>query len=442
MEIGAIHAVGRRERFVEAVVDNNCRVLYFSENLKMWVSAEADTKTLNQLVEAGTIDLDVKKAAEISKIVVPPRWRKRLNHPADFLPALACVPAALAHTELPELSSLKYEEAKAHLGPDLQFAGAKQQDLGPEMMGMTLRQLFTIREDSRFEAPVFTAASAAFTSGCAVDMNREGGDIYATEIRHGMNMYDVKDKIITPDTKGTGKGYALMKNEAKPLRARIMVSHAWLENYDDFLNAIACFSEPGPFWVCAFAIYQPEDIADLCIVEQLGSDVMCGPFATVLKQADMMLGVVTSRCNIYTRLWCVFEMNVALELNVRVRMVQNFERTEYNFSEALLGCSNSAVESESAACGSEGDKEMIHEAIAESGGFDKIDIAVEKVRLQALQEYADCFNPHGLGCEQYMIEQYASAIKCASERVPGSWLRYQSLEYHRKYPRDPNFRAH
>ena len=43
----------------------------------------------------------------------------------------------------------------------------------------------------------------------------------------------------------------------------------------------------------------------IAISEQLGSDPECGPFATVLKFASLMLAVMTDECNIYTRLWYV-----------------------------------------------------------------------------------------------------------------------------------------
>ena len=93
-----------------------------------------------------------------------------------------------------------------------------------------------------------------------------------------------------------------------------MVSHAWDEYYRDFALAIQKAGLSGPFWICAFAIYQPEDMSELTIAKQLGSDPCRGPFTSVLKAADVMLCIVTSSCDIYTRMWCVFEMYEALQL--------------------------------------------------------------------------------------------------------------------------------
>ena len=114
------------------------------------------------------------------------------------------------------------------------------------------------------------------------------------------------EKIVIPTTVGTGTGYALFSNKSEPLRAKVMVSHAWDEYYRDFALALrkAGSSEEGhsgPFWICAFAIYQPEDIPGLTIAKQLGPDPSRGPFASVLKSAEAMLCIVTTSCDIYTR---------------------------------------------------------------------------------------------------------------------------------------------
>ena len=42
-----------------------------------------------------------------------------------------------------------------------------------------------------------------------------------------MSMYDVVNTIVKPMTAGTGMGYSLLLNQDKPLRAKVMVSHAW-----------------------------------------------------------------------------------------------------------------------------------------------------------------------------------------------------------------------
>ena len=134
-------------------------------------------------------------------------------------------------------------------------------------------------------------------------------------------MYEVVEKLIKPQTKGKGIGYALLLNSDKPLRAKIMVSHAWGEQYDHFVRAIKDSHSKGPFWVCATAIYQNEDKPSLTISKQLGPSIEYGPFATVLKQANSMIAVFTPSVDIYLRMWCVFEIFIAVKLKVPLRFV-------------------------------------------------------------------------------------------------------------------------
>ena len=133
-------------------------------------------------------------------------------------------------------------------------------------------------------------------------------------------MRDVVNRAVKPRTRGTGVGLALLLNAKKPLRAKVMVSHAWDETYYEFVKALVDSGNTGPFWVCALSIYQNEDLPGVTISDQLGPDPHYGPFATVLRQAELMIAIVTNACNIYSRMWCVFEMYIALNLKIEVRV--------------------------------------------------------------------------------------------------------------------------
>ena len=196
-------------------------------------------------------------------------------------------------------------------GPRHGFQGATQKGYGPELWGITLQQIIDIT--------------------------------HHPDITPHTSMRDVVEIAIKPATKGLGIGYSLLVNQDKPLRARVMVSvssnnahftincfvlhsvgpfaytiqlllllilllsnlqHAWEESIQDFIISLQNSGEEGPYWVCAFSIYQNQGDDDKpTIAEQLGTDPDFGPFATVLKQANIMLAVVTALCDIYTRLW-------------------------------------------------------------------------------------------------------------------------------------------
>lgn len=254
------------------------------------------------------------------------------------------------------------EDARLEYGDDLGFAGVKQRGFGPEMWAISFTQLEGVRAFDGYQ--------------------REN------------TMYDVVDNLVKPRTQGLGVGYALHANESHPLRAQYMVSHAWNESYLDFVNALSSFGSHNlqhgqGFWVCAMAIYQCEDIPELTIQRQLGDDVTRGPFATVLKQAERMLAVLTPVADIYTRMWCVFEMFVAVELSVPVELAA-FRgpcgcqgKHKASFSDPVwLHCRN-RCDSHKARCGSpdalpNADEIAIRRNIESTqGGYAILDSAVE-----------------------------------------------------------------
>ena len=78
------------------------------------------------------------------------------------------------------------------------------------------------------------------------------------------------------------------------------LQHAWDEPIGQFITCLKRSGKKGPFWVCAFSIYQSDGEGDSpTISEQLGDDPSYGPFATVLKGAESMVAVVTVECDIY-----------------------------------------------------------------------------------------------------------------------------------------------
>merc|ERR1719293_405670 len=102
-----------------------------------------------------------------------------------------------------------------------------------------------------------------------------------------------------------------------------------------------------------------------------------------------MIAVATTECNIYTRLWCVFEMFTALELGVPVGVANcQIVSTKWDCCrDALLEQCQERVNSKEARCGNPSlpmneDEKAIRAAI----DFVKVDQAVEKARLDALKK--------------------------------------------------------
>lgn len=129
----------------------------------------------------------------------------------------------------------------------------------------------------------------------------------------------------------------------------------------------------------------------MTIKKQLGPSPSSGPFSTVLKQADRMVAIMTDSCDIYTRLWCVYEIFTAMTLNVPISLASyNNITTSGGSSDAMytnvvLDSSSKEISTFSAECGDQYDKDMIQKEILEKvGGFEVIDDAVMWVRIKAL----------------------------------------------------------
>lgn len=224
--------------------------------------------------------------------------------------------------------------------------------------------------------------------GITLDQMRELAD----DPRHeeGMTVREVVEQIVKPDTAGSGVGYALLKNAARPLKASVLVSHAWDAKYSDLLVALSASGEDGPFWVCAMALYQPEDIPAFSLERQLGLEAG-GPLAAVLRCADALLCVLTPSCNIFSRLWCLFEVFTAVQLGREVRIASKKPRFGLGaIDEFLIKLCEEPVDSKSAQCGRRADEMAIRWAIqACPGGHATFDNTVENVRLAALVKNRD-----------------------------------------------------
>uniref|UniRef100_A0A7S2M9J2 Uncharacterized protein n=1 Tax=Zooxanthella nutricula TaxID=1333877 RepID=A0A7S2M9J2_9DINO len=97
------------------------------------------------------------------------------------------------------------------------------------------------------------------------------------------NVYTLVKEFIVPWTRGQGVGYAVMMNKDKPQEVSLMVSHAWGENAEEFLEALLrSTTEEDVLFICALSVYQAQDDAGPSIQEQLGSRPAESPFRRVL----------------------------------------------------------------------------------------------------------------------------------------------------------------
>eukprot|EP00928_Gymnodinium_smaydae_P082803 TRINITY_DN66092_c0_g1_i1.p1 TRINITY_DN66092_c0_g1~~TRINITY_DN66092_c0_g1_i1.p1 ORF type:complete len:543 (+),score=12.69 TRINITY_DN66092_c0_g1_i1:114-1742(+) len=255
-------------------------------------------------------------------------------------------------------------------------------------------------------------------------------------------LYTLVDEFIVPWTKRSGMGYALLVNKYSPKEVNVMISHAFAEHAEEFLETVLrATQENDVMYICALSNYQAEDGMGPSISQQLGEDPANSPFHRVLEHIALRgsqagwrwqlrpilirlpallflaalcflwlslaesvwtskgwlsengwyisigLGIMSvlaqrwvrswpPRCHgrmivvpnrqvdIYTRLWCVYEMFTAESLGIYIEVAPTM---------AVAG----KISSRLATCSMECDRIRIRADI-EPFGFDRIDNAVKR----------------------------------------------------------------
>eukprot|EP00438_Fugacium_kawagutii_P003421 Skav211335 [mRNA] locus=scaffold3120:184194:185573:+ [translate_table: standard] len=215
---------------------------------------------------------------------------------------------------------------------------------------------------------------------------------FACEGQGHVNLYEVVSSLVKPWTRNTGCSIALRMNPEEPQVAKLMVSHSWLECMDQCSEALNKYCTRQKLlkavilWFCAFAQYQPGDESGdrgPTVAEQLSMD----PFGSVIRNlTSNSLGLVviqTSLADVYTRLWCVYEIAEAMSAKVRVKMAYSqlaLETRNGTFEEMLR------AKTSRASCRDPADEKMIREKVQQSGGFGRLDSIIFEFRVRAFEE--------------------------------------------------------
>jgi len=135
------------------------------------------------------------------------------------------------------------------------------------------------------------------------------------------NVYRVVEDIIKPRTQTLGESYALLLNP-QGVDIKHFVTHAWGEGFKQFAQDLLDLlgtDTSGGLWICFLAnpqTWQADDLDSL-----LGSSPWQSPFAIALSEAESVIAVRNPNVNMYTRLWCVFELYLAHTRGKRVDAV-------------------------------------------------------------------------------------------------------------------------
>mmetsp|Transcript_31521 Transcript_31521/g.64965 ORF Transcript_31521/g.64965 Transcript_31521/m.64965 type:complete len:463 (-) Transcript_31521:84-1472(-) len=209
-----------------------------------------------------------------------------------------------------------------------------------------------------------------------------------------VNLYDVVTSLVKPWTRNTGCGIALRMNPKEVLQAELMVSHSWSECMDQCLEALSKFCTRQKNlegiavipWFCAFAQYQSgDDPGDRgpTVAEQLALDPFGSVIRTLTSSGLGMVVIQTSLADVYSRLWCVYEIAEAVHSKAKVSMAYSqraLETRSGSFEEMLRARTSRA------SCRDPSDEQMIRQKVQQAGGFSRLDSIIFTFRLQAFQE--------------------------------------------------------
>ena len=114
------------------------------------------------------------------------------------------------------------------------------------------------------------------------------------------------------------------------------------------------------------------------------------------QQGYGMLVVHTSRVDVYTRLWCVHELDAAISQDLEVSAGMSIEYVEMVKArfctyvaeglsdEECLAAAAVKVDTIRATCGSRDDEKMLINIVQREGGFARLDARVQQFRLDVL----------------------------------------------------------
>ncbi|CAK9104525.1 Hypothetical protein (Fragment) [Durusdinium trenchii] len=275
------------------------------------------------------------------------------------------------------------------------------------------------------------AQFAEFLDACAVTILWD----QAKKARGYVNLYALNGGLppygglLINWTRHTGCSIALRMNPVEALAAELMVSHCWAEDIEECREALEehrvqhNISSETVMWFCAFSQYQAGDEeGDVgpSVAEQLALD----PFGVVVRHVSSCLGMVVvhtspPKAEIYSRLWCVYEIAEAVRTETPVRIacsVAYVNSRAGNLSEMLQ------ARTEQAECKNPEDDALIRQKILERMTWAQLDRMIFTFRLKALKE---------------LIQKHASKLKSTLVEELRSLAAMERPEKRESARRDP-----
>ncbi|CAE8599791.1 unnamed protein product [Polarella glacialis] len=244
----------------------------------------------------------------------------------------------------------------------------------------------------------------------AVCMASREYELVKEQSREGtVNMHDINRLFVKPWSEGTGCSLAVLMSRDVACNAQLMISHCWGEDVSETKESLQqhvarCeLPETVPLWFCVFSNYQPEDGAGPTLEHQLALE----PFSSVIENQSLksaagghgMVALHTTSADLYSRLWCVHEVDRAIEADVAVTASMSQKYTDLmtgrvqefmDMGASAEDCFRAAgveVQCVKACCGSKDDeKKLVKLILQQKGGFNGLDRVVQNFRREQLPD--------------------------------------------------------
>ncbi|OLP90861.1 RCC1 and BTB domain-containing protein 2 [Symbiodinium microadriaticum] len=126
-----------------------------------------------------------------------------------------------------------------------------------------------------------------------------------------MTVREVVHQVVCPATASQPNlGYARLLNSERPLLGEAFISHSWDGPFVAFAEAVvevfSSWKKPPNLWISFLALS-----VHTVVPVRLRAAPQEAPWALALQRAKTVLLVRNRRCDVYKRLWCVFELYIA-----------------------------------------------------------------------------------------------------------------------------------
>lgn len=205
------------------------------------------------------------------------------------------------------------------------------------------------------------------------------------------NMYNALTHVVVPESSVFDSSYAEI--HTKYGAANLFVSHVWAETAQNSLEAVRRLyrfvrenqlkPQQVRGWFCTVCNNQSR------VIEELGSEVRKSPFYQVLQSKSIEQVALVSPLKALNRKWCNFEFSLAIHSDKPVWMVTSDgvvqagdvpPKALRQIAEAVL-----SFRCQESRCSTAADEAMIDAAVAEMGGYDRLDSKLKAVFRSAIE---------------------------------------------------------